>query len=32
MEFKDLQINEQILNGIARKEFTTLTEIQEKVI
>lgn len=32
MEFKDLQINEQILNGIARKKFTTLTEIQEKVI
>lgn len=32
MEFKDLQINEQILNGIARKEFITLTEIQEKVI
>lgn len=32
MEFKDLKINELILNGIEKKEFTTLTEIQEKVI
>ena len=32
MEFSQLKINELILNAISRKEFTKMTEIQEKVV
>lgn len=32
MDFINLKINEDIINGIIKKEFTELTEIQEKVI
>ena len=32
MDFSQLKINELILNAISRKEFTKMTEIQEKVV
>lgn len=32
MEFTQLKVNELILNAISRKEFTQMTEIQEKVV
>lgn len=32
MDFTQLKVNELILNAISRKEFTQMTEIQEKVV